>query len=156
MGKIEACIERRSFLDLPLDVELRADSATSIVSGIAIKYGVDSQVIPGLRELFEPGAFSPIGDVSLNLQHQRDRALARNGGSGLELRDSAIELRATAELDTETSDGKDATRLLKRRILRGFSVEFRAIRSRFESGSKDHIGGQASRLGAGGSTGAPG
>ena len=106
--------------------ELRYDGERTI-SGVALRYG-DIAEIFGEREQFRAGAFGDISraDIILNLQHSRDRIIARTGGAGLSLEDSAAELRVSAELLT-TSDGNDALELVRKRALRGFSIEFLPI-----------------------------
>ena len=56
-----------------------------------------------MPEIFTPGAFGAISelDISLNFMHKRERMLARTGGSGLELVDSASMLSMTAMLATD-------------------------------------------------------
>lgn len=118
-------------------LEFRAgNDGLPVVSGVAVRYGQTSTVAPGLRERFLPGAFGSVtaADVVLRFQHDRSRPLARTGGSGLVLEDSAEALRARAELDPETRDGADAERLLRRKIMRGFSVEFLPVQQVFEGG----------------------
>ena len=72
-------------------------------------------------------------DVIARLQHSRDRPIGRTGGGGLELADSAAALRASLTLP-KTRDGEDAAELLRTRILRGWSVEFRATREKVADG----------------------
>ena len=88
------------------------------VDGIAIRYG-DEARLPGFRERFEAGAFGDVAalDVLANVHHDRGRPLARTGGGGLTF-----------------ADGADAAALLRRRVLRGYSLEFRVEGERFEGG----------------------
>lgn len=109
--------------------ELRADGGN--LRGTVLAYG-DTAVIGGQPERFLPGAFDPIGDVILNFQHQRARPLARTGGD-LELTDDAEALRMAAKMP-DTADGRDALTLVRQGVLRGLSVEFRAITERLEGG----------------------
>ena len=104
------------------------------VDGIAIRYG-DEATLPGFRERFEAGAFGDVGalDVIANVQHDRGRPLARTGGGGLTFTDEATALRAGLDLPA-TRDGEDAAALLRRGVLRGFSLEFRVDAERFEAG----------------------
>lgn len=121
-------------------LEFRAgDDGPPVVSGVALQYGVTSEVAPGLRERFAPGAFGGLSgaDVVLRFQHDRSRPLARTDGGGLILEDSAEALRARAELDTQTTDGRDAERLLRRRIMRGFSIEFIPEQAEFTGGVRE-------------------
>ena len=104
------------------------------VDGIAIRYHDEAQ-LPGFRERFQAGAFGDVTtfDVIANVQHDRGRPLARTGGGGLALVDGPDALRATLDLP-DTRDGHDAATLLRRGVLRGYSLEFRVDAERFEGG----------------------
>ena len=94
-----------------------------MAEGTALRYG-DRADFGLFQERFEPGAFVSLGDVIANLQHRRDRPLGRTGdGGGLILTDTPEELRASLTLP-DTTDGRDAGELLRRRVLQGWSVEF--------------------------------
>ena len=82
-------------------------------------YG-DTAKLPWGNERIEAGAFNPLGDVLLNRQHERSAPLARTGGGGLELTDTAEGLRIAASLPA-TRDADDVLELVRRRILRGLS-----------------------------------
>ena len=97
-------------------LEVRASGRT--VTGEAVRYGQRAKDRP---ERFAPGAFQPIGDVSLNLQHDRSITLAETGDR-LTITDTPQALEVRAEL----RDGAALT-MLRRGSLRGLSVEFRAI-----------------------------
>lgn len=105
-------------------LELRFAPATvagRTIQGVAMRYG-DVADIGGLfSETVRAGAFAPIGDVILTVQHDRDRPLARTDGGGLELIDTPRALTVRAVLP-QTRDADDALELLDKRILRGFSV----------------------------------
>ena len=107
-------------------VELRQEGRR--LSGVAILYRAEAKIL-SFRERFEPGAFGNVGglDVILNRQHRRDAPLARTGGGGLDLTDSAESLRISADL-AETRDANDVLKLVEAKILRGLSLEFRAIK----------------------------
>ena len=98
------------------------------LSGLAIRYG-DVAVLPFGRETFEAGAFGDISesDVILNRQHNRGVPLARTNGGGLQLIDSPTELRLQADLP-DTQPAREAITLIRAGVLRGFSIEFRAIK----------------------------
>lgn len=120
------------------DLELRQenDDAPAIISGTVIKYGDVANVRSGgiqIRERMEPGVFGRVSDLDIMavLQHERSRGLARQG-YGLKLIDDSTALRAELELD-DSSDGRDALIKVKRRILRGFSAEFRPRKSRIDT-----------------------
>ena len=110
-------------------VELRQEGRR--LSGTAITYGSEAQIL-GFRERFESGAFGDVSalDILLNRQHDRARPLARTGGGGLKLRDSAERLRIEATLP-ETRDADDVLALVKAGVLRGLSLEFNAVRERW-------------------------
>ena len=105
-----------------LRFELRYEGDRRVV-GTAMRYGDTAEFPWGSKERFEPGAFGDIADVILNIQHDRGKPVARTGGGGLSLRDSAYELRLEADL-ADTSDGNDALTLVRDKILRGFSIGF--------------------------------
>ncbi len=100
------------------------------LSGAAMVYGTDGTTPTGRRERFAPGAFGDIGDVILNVQHDRSRPLARTG-AGLEFQDDKTALRLSAALP-KTREARDAVALVKAGVLRGLSVEFRAVRERLD------------------------
>ena len=83
---------------------------------------------------FEAGAFSDVGnlDAILNVQHDRGKAIARTGGGGLTLTDSAASLELRAELDPEDIDAKRALSKVQKKILRGLSIEFMPLKDRME------------------------
>ena len=108
-----------------------ADGRT--LAGTVIPYGSEGK-IGNTRERFEPGAFGDVSgsDVILNRQHQRHLPLARSGG-GLTLTDSTAALAMSAELP-ETRDCEDTIALVRAGVLKGLSVEFRAVRERRDKG----------------------
>ena len=133
-------MDRSEFRAVPLAIEFReADGQPPVVSGVALQYGVASEVAPGLRERFAAGAFGDVAglDIVLNRQHDRTKPLARTQGSGLTLVDSTEALRARAELDVATGDGRDAALLLGRKVLRGFSIEFVSREAEFIGGVRE-------------------
>ena len=106
-----------------------ADKRT--LSGTVIRYGEET-THAGRRERFERGAFGALGDVILNAHHERAMPIARTG-AGLKLRSGADALYMKARLPK----GRDATntlRLVRAGVLRGLSIEFRALRERNEAG----------------------
>ena len=114
---LESGVERRY-------VELRFDGERTI-SGVAMRYGDTAKLPWGTSERFEPGAFGDVQglDIILNKQHDRTLPLARTGGGGLKLTDSATDLQIKADLP-ETRDGDDTLALVRSKVLRGFSIEF--------------------------------
>ena len=116
--------------------EFRAAEGSSpgTLAGVAMPYGSVADLGGGLRERFDPGAFGPDvegADVMANWQHAREAPLARTGGGGLTLTDGPAALRAVLVLPA-TAAGRDVAELASRRVLRGFSVEFRSAVDRFE------------------------
>ena len=103
------------------------------LTGIAVRYGDTAKLAFG-QERFMPGAFGDVKarDVILNRQHQRQLILARTGGGGLSLDDNERRLLVTAELP-ETREAEDTLKMVQSRLLRGFSIEFRATEERFEN-----------------------
>lgn len=102
------------------------------LSGQAIVYG-DIARLPWGEERIEAGAFDPLGDVILNSQHDRNVPLARTGGGGLQLMDSAAALEVMAELPA-TRAADDVLELVRKKILRGLSIEFVTTAERMEGG----------------------
>ena len=113
-------------------VELRADAEGRVLRGVAVTYG-DVASVPFGRERVEPGAFLPFGDVILNDGHQRTVPLARTGGAGLDLADSAERLAFAATLP-ETRAADDILALVRSGVMRGASVEMRVTAERVEAG----------------------
>ena len=118
--------ERRYF-------ELRADVERRQLSGVVMRYGDVARIGPRREETFIPGAFGDVAalDVILNIQHTRARLIARTGGGGLELTDSPQALEVAATLPN-TRESDDALEMVKRGLLRGFSIEFGALEQRNE------------------------
>lgn len=112
-------------------VELRAEGRQ--LSGVVMPYN-ERALMPWGGERFEPGAFLPLGDVKLNLQHQRTTLLTRTG-AGLELIDGPDALRMVAALP-DTTAARDAVELVRAKVLQGLSVEFNARQERLENGDR--------------------
>ena len=120
-------------------VEIRADDEhEGVLSGTAVSYA-DTATIPGIgKERFLRGAFGPVEDldVILNRQHVRNAPLARTGGGGLVLTDGPDALRFEATpADTETA--RETLTLVRQKVLRGASIEFKAIEERFQGGVRE-------------------
>ena len=98
------------------------------LSGTVIRYG-DVATLPFGKEAIDPGAFGNLEgiDVILNRQHDRGKPLARTGGGGLTIDDSHTELKLRADLP-DTPTGQEAMTLVRSGVLRGFSIEFHALR----------------------------
>ncbi|MCY4666171.1 MAG: HK97 family phage prohead protease, partial [Acidimicrobiaceae bacterium] len=87
--------------------------------GIALRY---RQRARDRRETFEPGAFQPLGAISMNLQHDPLREIASTAEGTLRVIDGPDALRVEADLRPDSAE----LELVRRRTLRGLSVEFRA------------------------------
>lgn len=115
--------------------ELRFEDSERRLTGTAMRYGDIAELPWDERERFEAGAFGDVDriDAVLNIQHQRARPIARTGGGGLTLRDSAGALEIDAVLP-DTVDANDAVTNIRAKILRGLSVEFMPETTRLEDG----------------------
>ena len=104
-------------------LECRADGR--VLTGPALVYGDVANLGGGRRETFGPQPFGDVGalDVIANIQHNRQRPIARTGGGGLELLDSKDRLTVRADLP-KTTDADDALELVRTGVLRGWSIEF--------------------------------
>ena len=112
--------------------EFRApDSDGRAISGVVIPYGQWANIGNRFRERFLPGSIT-FGDVIANVQHNRHRPIARTDGGGLSVIDSGNELRAKIELP-DTVDGNDVLTLVRGKILRGFSAEFRVLKDTWQA-----------------------
>ena len=126
-------------------LSIREDGA--LVSGIAVRYG-DVAELPWGRERIAPGAFGDVAalDVIANVQHRRERPLARTSGGGLTLLDDTAALTADIALP-DTADGRDVRELVNRGVLRGLSVEF--YPEEIEQGYSETIIRRATLIGLG-------
>ena len=108
--------------------ELRADGRK--LAGVALRY---NEVAPSFRERILPGAFDPIGQVPLNLVHDRLAAVAWTQGGGLTLLDSPTCLRMEAQLPL--IPGADiALASVRRGNFSGLSVEFDSLKEHDDGG----------------------
>lgn len=107
----------------PLEVRLEGRT----LRGVALRYGEPAR---DRREMFQPGAFQPLGVVALNLQHDPFREIASTDGGSLRVEDTPTELRIEADL----REGSAELSLVRRRALRGLSVEFRAKAEHHDNG----------------------
>ena len=106
-------------------VEFRVSGRT--LRGVALRYGEKAR---DRAETFEAGAFQPIGMVTLNLQHDPEREIASSAAGTLRVLDSPEALRVEADL----REGSAELALVRRRALRGLSVEFRCRSERRDNG----------------------
>ena len=98
-------------------LEFRSDG--SVIEGVAMRYGDVARIWDAFDESVEAGAFR-FDDVILNRMHLRSDPIARTGGGGLELSDSAARLSIRADVPEYRADVRD---MVKRGIYRGLSVE---------------------------------
>ena len=107
--------------------ELRLDGRA--LSGIALRYADEARLPWGIRERFAPGAFRNLDDsrIMLTEMHDRGKPLARVDGGGLRLEDSSEALRLSADLP-KTRLADDVIELIRTRVYRGLSIEFRAVK----------------------------
>ena len=104
-------------------LEFRVSGRT--LSGVVLRYG---DVSPEHRERFVPGAFAPVPDVPLNVQHDA-RMRVLDPGAFI-LTDTERELSIRAELPA----GSAALSLVRRGGLNGYSPEFHVRSERREAG----------------------
>ena len=112
--------------------ELRSEGR--LLTGTAIRYGDTANIANVFQERIMAGAFGDLGsvDILLNVQHDRTRPLARTG-AGLRLLDDARELNIVADIPA-TRDGDDVLTMVRGRILRGLSIEFKPVQQKFIDG----------------------
>ena len=91
------------------------------IKGVAVRYG-DVAKLPWGNEKIAPGALD-FDDVILNLHHNRSAPLARTNGGGLSVVDDGQTLRLEADLP-DIQEANDALTLIRKRVLRGLSMEF--------------------------------
>ncbi len=107
-------------------IEWRATPDGVVVEGVAVPYRTPTDIGGLFTERIEAGSFGDVAaaDVIANVQHRRDRPLARTGPSGgLVLSDGPESLRARLVLP-DTTEGRDCAVLVRQGVLRGFSIEF--------------------------------
>lgn len=114
--------------------EFRAETEGRRLIGTIVKYGDTAKLPGGILERFEPGSFGDVSkvDILLNSHHDRARPLCRTGGAGLVLDDGPDALRMEATLP-ETRDADDTLTLVRAQVLRGLSVEFKALGERMDA-----------------------
>ena len=113
-------------------LEVRASDGGE-VEGVVMPYGREADIAGVFRESVDAGAFGTIGDVILNRMHLRAEPIARTGGGGLTLSDSAERLTLRAEIPDHMPAIRD---MVARRILRGFSVEMEVTAEDWPSPNK--------------------
>ena len=115
-------------------VEFRqSDNGLGVVVGTVIRYGDRAKIGRFLTEEFRQGSFTKAlesPNIFVNRMHQRDQLLGRIGGL-LALEDSEERLEMRLELPP-TALGRDTAYELGSGVLAGISVEFAAVKQRFE------------------------
>lgn len=106
--------------------EFRAENG--VLKGTVVDYS-DSAQFGSFTERFLPGSIRT-DDPILNLQHDRGRPVARVG-AGLVIEDGPARMHMQATLP-ETVYGREARELVDAGILRGLSIEFRAVKEKWD------------------------
>lgn len=118
-------------------LEFRAEGDVGIIEGVAIRYNEPSLIFGSFYEQFEPGAFSPIGEIWFNKQHDRTSSLAKYPGGGMTVVDSDTELRVRVELPP-TESGRDVRTLVERGVLCGLSIEYSPVLENVDEATMTH------------------
>lgn len=97
-----------------------------------VPYEIEADLGDGLHEIFDRGAFAAaVGNPSRvkvsDQQHQRDQAV----GKAISLRDEFDGMFGTLKI-VDTARGRDLLVLLREGVLDEMSVEFRALRGKFD------------------------
>ena len=101
------------------EVEVR--DAGAVVAGVVMPYGTVARIAGAFDESVEAGAFR-FDDVVLNRMHVAQDIIARTGGGGMTLTDTASSLTLRADIPDYRADIRHQ---VSARILRGLSVEMR-------------------------------
>lgn len=114
------------------DFEVRdSGSGPGRIVGPALVYGDTARLSNGLLEIFEPRSLRPPpdGPIFANVRHDQGRLLAATPAMTVEFRDDRVQV----EFDLpDTDDGREAAKLARAGILRGLSIEFKALREAFK------------------------
>ena len=131
------------------DFEFRqSEDGLGVVTGTVIRYG-DVAKLPWGTEEFKAGAFGDIesADLIANRMHQRTQPLGRSG-AGLRIINDDEALRAELTLPG-TSVGRDTAIEVRERLLRGLSLEFRAIKDTVDDDTNHRVIERAEMFGYG-------
>lgn len=106
------------------------------MSGVALTYG-ETAKMPWGYEVIPYGAFGDLADADLRLTllHDPSTLLARSGGGGLEVIDTPERLEFRADV-VRTQAGSDAVEMVRAGLLRGASIEFRAVSDSFQADTR--------------------
>ena len=116
-------VERRAALG-----EIRLEGRK--LTGTVVRYG---EVSPSHRERFAPGSIRMADVVHLDLDHDRERAVAWRPGGGLELADQGEALELTATLPPLPAADRILEEIRAGKVT-GLSVEFRAVKESRDKG----------------------
>ena len=116
-------VERRAALG-----EIRVEGRKH--TGTVVRYG---EVSPSHRERFALGSIRMADVVHLDLDHDRERAVAWRPSGGLELADQGEALELTAELPPIPAADRILEEIRSGRVT-GLSVEFRAVKESRDKG----------------------
>lgn len=109
--------------------EAREKEESKTLRGYALTWGEVAEPWPGLRESFEPGAFSEFlagsPDVFACYQHDTSQLLGRTSSGTFRLAEDETGLAFELDLP-DTTLGRDVAELVRRGDLRGVSICFRA------------------------------
>ena len=115
------------------EIRESATGGPGLVSGPALVYGDTATLANGVRETFAPGSLRRVeGEpIMVNVRHDQGRLLAGDPGS-LQVEFRAEGVFVEFELP-DTDEGREAGKLAKAGVLRGLSVEFRAVAQEYRA-----------------------
>ena len=125
---------------------LTSTEGAPFFQGTLMRYGSIGQGPHG-PEIFLPGSFGDLSqaDIALNIQHQRDRPIARTPDT-MVLSDSTSMLTLTAK-PPNTAEARDAKLMVQAKILTGLSIEFNCKQQEMRDGVR--VISQAQLVGVG-------
>lgn len=112
----------------PVTFELRAACDGGVQLFGRFPYGVETELAPGRREVFAPGALEARGTIYLLAQHRIETPLASTAADSLTIRNEpeALSFEARISRDiAETSHGSDVLALIRSGLAVGLSPGFR-------------------------------
>ena len=109
-------------------IEFRADQDRLSPGRIVGELLTEGERANDRAEVFERGSLSWAGEIVLNRQHKRDAPIMR-----FEPRRDGDRIMIDAALP-DTTAGRDAAQEIRGGLMRGLSIEFRAVKERFEGG----------------------
>ena len=120
------------------DLEIReAEGVAGRVSGMAMVYGDSANIGNGLRETFLPGSLRrpPDGPVFANVRHDQGKLLAAShpdntGSLTVEFREDGVHVAFDLP---NTTLGREAAVMARAGVLRGLSIEFKALKQEYRA-----------------------